>query len=90
MTAPHARSARQPRQMDAGPLLSEIMSFRLHLAAEDKSAKTIRTYSEAAAGSPPLTSCAEGREVALAAGGQAGRPAVDGLAAGPVQRLLRQ
>jgi site-specific recombinase XerD len=44
MTAP-----RQPKQMDAGPLLPEIRSFRLHLAAQGKSAKTIRTYSEAAA-----------------------------------------
>jgi site-specific recombinase XerD len=44
MTAP-----RQPKQMDAGLLLSEIRSFRLHLAAEGKSAKTARTYSEAAA-----------------------------------------
>ena len=44
MTAP-----RQPRQTDAGPLLPEIGSFRLYLAAEGKSAKTIRTYCEAAA-----------------------------------------
>jgi integrase/recombinase XerD len=43
MTAP-----RQPKQVDAGPLLPEIGSFRLHLAAEGKSAKTIRTYTEAA------------------------------------------
>ena len=43
MTAP-----RQPKQFDAGPLLPEIRSFRLHLAAEGKSAKTIRTYCEAA------------------------------------------
>ena len=44
MTAP-----RQPKQMDAGPFLPEIRSFRLHLAAQGKSAKTIRTYSDAAA-----------------------------------------
>jgi hypothetical protein len=37
MTAPH-----QPRQMDAGPLLPEIRSFRLHLAAEGKSVRTIK------------------------------------------------
>jgi hypothetical protein len=47
MTAPHPGS-RQPRQMDAGILEPEIGSFRLHLAAEGKSAKTIRTYTEAA------------------------------------------
>ena len=33
---------------------------------------------------------APGGQDRLAAGGQAGRPGVDGLAAGPVQRLLRQ
>jgi len=44
MTAPC-----QPKQTDAGRLLPEISSFRLHLAAEGKSAKTIRTYTEAAA-----------------------------------------
>jgi len=43
MTAPH-----QPKHTDAGPLLLEIQSFRLHLAAEGKSAKTIQTYCEAA------------------------------------------
>src|ERR1700675_2004043 len=48
MTAPRA-GTRKPKQLDAGPFLPEIMSFGLHLAAEGKSAKTIRTYSEAAA-----------------------------------------
>jgi site-specific recombinase XerD len=47
MTAPHPGS-RQPRRMDAGVLEPEIGSFRLHLAAEGKSSKTIRTYTEAA------------------------------------------
>lgn len=46
MTAPH-RSG-QPRRMDAGVLEPEIVSFRLHLAAEGKSPKTIRTYTDAA------------------------------------------
>jgi hypothetical protein len=36
-------------QMAAGPLLPEIRSFRLHLAAEGKSPKTIRAYTDAAA-----------------------------------------
>jgi integrase/recombinase XerD len=35
--------------MGAGPFLPEVSSFRLHLAAEGKSAKTIRTYTDAAA-----------------------------------------
>jgi len=46
MTAPRSRS-RQPRQLDAGIFQAEISSFRLHLAAEGKSAKTARTYTEA-------------------------------------------
>ena len=46
MTAPRPRS-RQPNQLDAGTFQAEITSFRLRLAAEDKSAKTIRTYTEA-------------------------------------------
>ena len=46
MTAPRPRS-RQPRQLDAGIFQAEISSFRLHLAAEGKSAKTVRTYTEA-------------------------------------------
>ena len=46
MTAPRPRS-RQPKQLDAGTFQAEITSFRLRLAAEDKSAKTIRTYTEA-------------------------------------------
>ena len=44
------RSSRQPRPpglLDAGPLEPDIASFRLHLAAEGKAAKTIRTYTEA-------------------------------------------
>ena len=46
MTAPRPRT-RQPKQLDAGILQAEISSFRLHLAAGNKSAKTIRTYTEA-------------------------------------------
>ena len=46
MTAPRPRS-RQPRQLDAGIFQAEISSLRLHLAAEGKSAKTVRTYTEA-------------------------------------------
>ena len=46
MTAPRPRT-RQPKQLDAGILQAEISSFRLRLAAGNKSAKTIRTYTEA-------------------------------------------
>jgi hypothetical protein len=46
MAAPEPRF-RQPKQLDAGGLQPEISSFRLHLAAEGKAAKTVRTYTEA-------------------------------------------
>ena len=41
------RHAWQARQLDAGPLVADIASFRLHLAAEGKALKTIRLYTEA-------------------------------------------
>jgi site-specific recombinase XerD len=41
---PHPR---QPKQLDAGLFQPEISSFRLHLAAEGKAARTVRTYTEA-------------------------------------------
>lgn len=47
MTASRSGSGR-PRRMDAGALEPEIGSFRLYLAAEGKSPKTIRTYADAA------------------------------------------
>jgi integrase/recombinase XerD len=46
MVAPRSRY-RQPKQLDAGSFQPEISSFRLHLAAEGKAAKTVRTYTEA-------------------------------------------
>jgi integrase/recombinase XerD len=46
MAAPQSRY-RQPKQLDAGDLQPEISSFGLHLAAEGKAARTIRTYVEA-------------------------------------------
>ena len=46
MTAPETRF-RQPKPLDAGCFQPEISSFRLHLAAEGKAAKTVRTYTEA-------------------------------------------
>jgi site-specific recombinase XerD len=38
---------RQPKPLDAGCFQPEISSSRLHLAAEGKAAKTVRTYTEA-------------------------------------------
>ena len=46
MTAPQSAS-RTPKQLDAGSFQPEINSFRLHLAAEGKAEKTVRTYTEA-------------------------------------------
>jgi site-specific recombinase XerD len=52
MTAPHPYShsrSREVKQLDAGVFQPEISSFGLYLAAEGKSPRTIRTYTEAAA-----------------------------------------
>ena len=38
---------RSPGQLDAGPFAADIASFRLHLAAENKAAGTIRIYTGA-------------------------------------------
>ncbi len=46
MDAPESRYW-QPKQLDAGDFQPEISSFRLHLAAEGKAAKTVRIYTEA-------------------------------------------
>src|SRR6202044_2516615 len=46
VTAPQTRSG-QPKQLDAGMFQPAISSFCLHLAAEGKAAKTVRTYTEA-------------------------------------------
>jgi site-specific recombinase XerD len=46
MSAPRS-SSRQRKQLDAGCFQPEISSFRLHLAAEGKATKTVRTYTEA-------------------------------------------
>src|SRR6266542_5338879 len=44
MSAPRPR---QPKRLAAGPFQPAISSFRLHLNAEGKSPKTVRTYVEA-------------------------------------------
>ena len=41
---PRPRPPKQPRQLDAGPLEPQIGSFRLHLAAEGKAARTVQGY----------------------------------------------
>ena len=46
MTALQSRSW-QPKLLDAGGFQPEISSFRLHLSAEGKAARTVRTYTEA-------------------------------------------
>jgi hypothetical protein len=38
----------RPKQLEAGPFAADVASFRLHLAAENKAAGTVRTYTEAA------------------------------------------
>ena len=48
MTVPQPRPRRR-KPLDPGPFAPEIGSFRLHLAAEGKAAKTVRTYTEAVA-----------------------------------------
>ena len=48
MTVPLPRPRRR-KPLDAGPFAPEVGSFRLHLAAEGKAAKTVRTYTEAVA-----------------------------------------
>ena len=67
MTVPPPRPRRR-KPLDAGPFAPEIGSFRLHLAAEGKAAKTVRTYTEAvqwfaAAHLIPRTSCAGWEQV---------------------------
>src|ERR1039457_5436144 len=67
MSIPQPRPRRR-KPLDAGPFQPEIGSFRLHLAAEGKAAKTVRTYTEAvqwfaAAHLIPRTSCARWEQV---------------------------
>jgi site-specific recombinase XerD len=42
------RRPRQPKRTDAGPFTADVDSFRLHLAAENKAARTLAAYTEAA------------------------------------------
>jgi site-specific recombinase XerD len=43
-----SRRVRRAGQLDAGPFAADIASFRLHLAAENKAAGTVRIYCDAA------------------------------------------
>ena len=48
-TTPVARRRpRRPKRLDAGPFTADVDSFRLHLAAENKAAKTLTGYTGAA------------------------------------------
>ena len=42
------RSPRSPKPLDAGPFTADVDSFRLHLAAENKAARTLAAYTGAA------------------------------------------
>jgi hypothetical protein len=44
---PESRRVQHPGQLDAGTFAADIASFRLHLAAENKAAGTIRIYTDA-------------------------------------------
>jgi hypothetical protein len=81
---------RQAKPLDAGVLQPEISSFALYLAAEGKSPKTIRTYTEAAAWFAAASPARAGRPDVVGAGRAAGCAGVDGAPAGPVQPGLCQ
>jgi hypothetical protein len=49
VTVPRSRPRlpKEARHLDAGPLGADIGSFRLHLAAEGKAARTVQGYTSA-------------------------------------------
>jgi hypothetical protein len=81
MTAAESRS-REPKLLDAGGFQPEISSFRLHLAAEGKAAKTVRTYNRGGAVVRRRAPAPAGQLHANGTGRPAGRAAVDRVAAG--------
>jgi hypothetical protein len=88
VTVPEICSGRA-KPLDAGMFHPEISSFRLHLAAEGKAVKTVLTYTEAV----QWFAAAHLRRRGTAPAGRrsgAGRAGVGRLAAGPVQRRVRQ
>jgi integrase/recombinase XerD len=73
------RLLRQPGRLDAGPLGADIASFRLHLAAEGKAARTVQGYTSAVRW--------------FAAGyllGQAGKTSWEQVAARDIQQWMTQ
>ena len=88
MTASQPRSC-QPKQLDAGCLQPEVSSFRLHLAAEGKAARTVRTYTEAVQWFAAACLARESRPRCLAGRQAIGCAGLDCLAAGQVQHGVR-
>jgi hypothetical protein len=87
MDAGESRTRRR-KPLDAGVFQPEISSFRLALAAEAKAANTVRNYTEAVQWFAAAHLLPQISRTRWGAGQRAGRPVVDGVAAGPVQRLL--
>src|ERR1700728_410296 len=88
MTVPHPAPGRR-KPLDAGPFAPEIGSFRLHLAAEGKAPKTVRTYTEAVAWFAAAHLIPH-QLYQVGAGGQPRCAAVAGAPADPLQRRVRQ
>ena len=76
------QSVHRAKQLEAGPFAADVASFRLHLAAENKAAGTVRTYAEAALWFAAAHLLRETDKTRVGPGGRAGCPAVDGAAAG--------
>ena len=89
MTVPQPRPRRR-KPLDAGPFAPEIGSFRLHLAAEGKAAKTVRTYTEAVAWFAAAHLIPRTSRDQVGAGQRPRRAAVAGAPADPLQRRVRQ
>ena len=84
------RPERSAGLLDAGPLGADVASFRLHLAAEGKSARTVQGYTVRGALVRRRLPPRPGRKDQLGAGGRPRYPAVDGAPAGPVQQRVCQ
>ena len=80
---------RRPGRLEAGPFAADVASFRLHLAAENKAAGTIRIYTEAPLWFAAAYLLRETGKTRWEQVGDAGCPAVGRLAAGQLQRGVR-
>ena len=89
MTVPQA-CPRRRKPLDAGVFQGEIGSFRLHLAAEGKAAKTVRTYTGAVAWFAAAHLIPRTSQTTLGAGRRPRRAEVAGPSADPVQRRVCQ